>query len=163
MKLWRIATETRTYSATDLSGAGAALYPGRWNELQQPVVYCSPSIAIAVLETAAHINDAGLPMNRFLIEIHVPKEIWDLHEVAKLSSLPNTWAAIPAGSASAKFGSKWLSSLRSPILLVPSVIVPEEFAALINPLHSASSKITATVVRPFEYNKLFRAGQGNQT
>jgi hypothetical protein len=42
-------------------------------------------------------------------------------------------------------------------LLVPSVIVPEEFAALINPMHPASAKITAKVIRPFEYNKLFRA------
>jgi len=47
--------------------------------------------------------------------------------------------------------------LRSPILLVPSVIVPEEFAALINPMHPASAKITAKVIRPFEYNKLFRS------
>lgn len=44
-----------------------------------------------------------------------------------------------------------------PILLVPSVIVPEEFAALINPLHPMSAKITAKVIRPFEYNKLFRS------
>lgn len=159
MKLWRIATETRTYKATDLSGAGAALHPGRWNELQQPVVYCSPSIAIAVLETAAHINDVGLPLNRFLVEIEVPDSVWAMHELATPSVLPKSWAAIPAGSASVKFGSKWLSSQRSPILLVPSEIVPEEFAALINPLHPANTKVTATTIRPFQYNTLFRSSR----
>lgn len=159
MKLWRIATETRTYKATDLSGEGAALHPGRWNEVQQPVVYCSPSIALAVLETAAHINDMGLPLNRFLVEIDVPDSVWNLHEVATPSSLPAAWSSIPAGSASAKFGSKWLSSLRSPILLVPSVIVPEEFAALINPLHPEAAKISAKAIRRFEYNTLFRSRQ----
>lgn len=157
MKLWRIAAETRTYPATDLSGAGAAASPGRWNDKKQALVYSAPSIAIAVLETAAHIDDAGLPLNRFLVEIDVPDEVWALHEVATLASLPPTWSAIPAGRASVKIGSTWLASLRSPILLVPSVIVPEEFAALINPLHPASARITAQVVRPFEYNKLFRA------
>lgn len=157
MKLWRIAAETRKYPAADLSGGGAAAAPGRWNEEKQAVVYSAPSIAIAVLETAAHIDDAGLPLNRFLVEIDVPDKVWALHEVATLSSLPPAWSAIPAGGASAKVGSAWLASLRSPILLVPSVIVPEEFAALINPLHPASANITAKVLRQFEYNKLFRS------
>ena len=53
MRLWRIAAETREYPATDLTGAGAAKNPGRWNDYKEPVVYCAPTIAIAVLETAA--------------------------------------------------------------------------------------------------------------
>lgn len=65
MILWRIAADTRTYSADDLSGLGAAMYPGRWNEVKQAVLYSAPTIAIAVLETAAHVDDAGLPLDRF--------------------------------------------------------------------------------------------------
>ena len=49
MKLWRIATETLTYPANDLSGAGAAKNPGRWNDDGQGVVYCAPTLAMAVL------------------------------------------------------------------------------------------------------------------
>jgi len=60
--LWRIATETRSYRADDLSGAGAAISPGRWNDTGEPVLYTAPSIALAVLETAAHLDDAGLPL-----------------------------------------------------------------------------------------------------
>ncbi|HEY1057990.1 RES family NAD+ phosphorylase [Limnobacter humi] len=162
MKLWRIASKTRSRLANDLSGTGAALFPGRWNTYQQPVLYCSPSIALAVLETAAHINDAGLPLNRFLVSIDVPAAVWAQHEVADIAKLPKGWSSIPAGQTSAKFGSDWLTSQRSPILLVPSVIVPEECVALINPLHPAASKISAQVVRPFEYSALFRSGQGKQ-
>ncbi|HEY8358176.1 MAG TPA: hypothetical protein VIL30_12010, partial [Ramlibacter sp.] len=44
----------------------------------------------------------------------------------------------------------------SAVLLVPSVIVPEEHAALINPVHPDMARIKATVVRPFEYSRLFR-------
>ena len=157
MKLWRIAAETRSYPADSLSGGGAAVSPGRWNEQKQAVVYSAPTIAIAVLETAAHIDDAGLPLNRFLVEIDVPDEVGALHEEVKPAALPPAWSAIPAGRASVHFGADWLTSLRTPILLVPSVIVPEEPAALINTLHPMSCKITAKVVRPFEYNKLFRA------
>ena len=52
MKLWRIAAETRQYAADDLSGAGAARHPGRWNDVGEPVLYTAPSISLAVLETA---------------------------------------------------------------------------------------------------------------
>jgi RES domain-containing protein len=155
--LWRIATETRRYAATDLSGAGAARSPGRWNDDGQPVVYAAVSIALAVLETAAHINDKGLPLNRFLVRIDVPPAVWDAREELPAAALPPSWAAIPAGSASVKVGSEWRASLSSAILLVPSVIVPEEYAALINPAHADAAKFSATVVRPFEYNRLFRA------
>lgn len=155
MRLWRIAAETRKYSADDLSGAGAANSPGRWNENKEPVIYSAPTIAMAVLETAAHVDDSGLPLNRYLVEINVPDDVWAQHEEIGPAKLPPTWAAIPAGRASVKVGSEWLSSLRTPILMVPSVIVPEEWVSLINPRHPAAPKITAMVVRLYDYNRLF--------
>ena len=157
MKLWRIAAETRKYQADDLSGGGAANSPGRWNDHKQPVVYSAPAIAIAVLETAAHVDDFGLPLNRCLVEIDVPDAVWAQREEIDVAKLPSTWAAIPAGRASVKVGSDWLLSLRTPILMVPSVIVPEEWASLINPRHPEASRINAKVVRLFEYNRLFRS------
>ena len=157
MKLWRIAAETRKYPATDLSGGGAASSPGRWNNDKEPVVYSAPAIAMAVLETAAHVDDSGLPLNRYLVGIDVPDDVWAKREQIDIAKLPPTWAAIPAGRASVKVGSNWLSSLKSPILMVPSVIVPEEWVSLINPKHSEASMITAKVVRLFEYNRLFRS------
>ena len=157
MRLWRIAAETRNYPANDLSGAGAANSPGRWNDGKELIIYCAPTIAIAVLETAAHVDDSGLPLNRFLIQINVPNDVWARREKIGPAKLPPTWAAIPAGRVSIKFGSEWLSSLRTPILMVPSVIVPEEWASLINPRHPEAPKITAKVVRLFEYNRLFQS------
>lgn len=157
MRLWRIAAETRKYQADDLSGGAAANSPGRWNDYKQPVVYSAPTIAIAVLETAAHVDDLGLPLNRYLVEIDVPDAVWARREEIEVAKLPSTWAAIPAGRASVKVGSDWLLSLRTPILMVPSVIVPEEWASLINPRHSEAPKIAAKVVRLFDYNRLFRS------
>jgi len=156
VRLWRIAVETREYRAIDLTGAGAAAHPGRWND-KEPVVYCAPTIAMAVLETAAHVDDAGLPLNRFLVAIEVPDDVWAKREEIAPTALPPTWAAIPAGRASVKIGSEWLAALRSAILTAPSVIVPEEWTALINPRHPDASRVTAAVVRPFDYNRLFRS------
>ena len=112
---------------------------------------------MAVLETAAHIDASGLPLNRYLVEIEVADVTWARREEVDIANFPRTWAAIPAGRASLKIGSDWLASLRSPILMVASVIVPEEWVSLINPRHPDAAAITAKVARPFEYNRLFRS------
>ncbi len=154
MILWRIAAETCTYGADDLSGAGAAKSPGRWNDDGQPALYTAPTIAMAVLETAAHVDDAGLPLNRYLVRIQVPDIVWAARNAMDVSKLPVTWAAIPAGRVSVQAGVNWLRGMTAAILEVPSVIVPEEQATLINPLHSDATKLSAEIVRLFEYNRL---------
>jgi RES domain-containing protein len=156
MILWRIAAETRKYRADDLSGAGAAKSPGRWNDDGQPVLYTAPTIAIAVLETVAHVDDSGLPLNRFLVRIDVPDTVWNVRQLIDVSTLPVSWAAIPAGRVSVQAGADWLRGMATAILQVPSVIVPEEPVALINPLHPDAKKVSAKIVRQFEYNRLFR-------
>lgn len=158
MKLWRIAAETRRYGADDLSGAGAALHPGRWNDDGQPVVYAAPTLAMAVLETAAHIDDAGLPLNRFVVQIDVPDRVWAARAVLEPATLPPGWAAIPAGRASVRAGAGWLRGAATAILQVPSVIVPEESVALLNPLHPDAKALAARVLRVFDYDRLFRGG-----
>jgi RES domain-containing protein len=102
-------------------------------------------------------GDSGLLLNRYLVEIEAPDGTWARREEVDVAKLPRTWAAVPAGRASVKIGSDWLASLRSPILMVPSVIVPEEWVPLINPAHPDASTIRAKAVRPFEYNRLFRS------
>ena len=157
MKLWRIAAETRSYRADDLSGQGAAKFPGRWNDTGQTILYTAPTIAMAVLETASHIDDAGLPLNRFLVEVTIPLSVWKARIVLDTAQLPVAWSAIPSGQASVRIGAKWLQDQRSAILIVPSVVVPEEQVSLINPQHAGMAKITARAIRPFEFNRLFRS------
>ena len=160
MKLWRIATATRAYGADDLSGTGASLYPGRWNADGEKVVYCALTVSLAVLETAAHIDSAGLPLNRFLVEIDVPLVVWKKRVPLNVSRLDPSWSAIPPGVVSVNAGSAWLRSSRSALLLVPYVIVPEELAVLINPAYPDAVGITAKAIRKYEYDALFRRKSG---
>ncbi|MBK9606212.1 MAG: RES family NAD+ phosphorylase [Betaproteobacteria bacterium] len=155
--LWRIAAETRDYKATDLSGHGAAKYPGRWNAHGERVVYAATSLALAVLETAAHLDDAGLPLNRFVVQLTIPVAVWGARQELQAPALDPGWAAIPAGRASVDIGSAWYKSARCALLLVPSVVVPEEQAVLINALHSDAKTIKARTLRRFDYNSLFRS------
>jgi RES domain-containing protein len=156
VRLWRIAAETRDYEACDLSGLGAAKRPGRWNDHGQPVVYCALTPALAVLKTAAHLDAAGFPLDRYLVRIDVPAEGWRRRAARAVKSLPAAWSAIPAGLASIRVGSVWLKSCRSLILTVPSVIVPEEWVVLINPRHEDASTLRAEAVRRASYDQLFR-------
>jgi RES domain-containing protein len=158
MILWRIASETRQYGAADLSGAGAAAKPGRWNAIGEAVLYAAPTIAMAVLETAAHIDDAGLPQNRFVVRIDVPEKIWRARITLGVDALPVTWTAIPAGRASVGVGSRWIREGASVLLEVPSVIVPEETVVALNATHPEIERLKATVVRRFDYPRLFRGG-----
>lgn len=154
--IWRIATETRDYKANDLTGTGAAKSPGRWNNAGEYVIYAAPTLALAVLETAAHLDAAGLPLNRYVIRIDVPADVFAAREEFDPSTLDPAWSAIPAGRGSADLGSKWYQECRLPILLAPSVIVPEERVVIVNAKHPQASRIAASTIRQFTYTSLFR-------
>lgn len=151
--VWRIAVEAPAHAANDMSGTGAKISGGRWNSIGTPMMYCASSIALATLETLGYLRTGSLPFNRYLVRIDVPDQVWALREI--LDPLPGGWDAIPSGMTSRRTGDRWVASNRSPLLLVPSVIVPDEHNALINPLHPQAAKITATTVRKWIYDPRF--------
>ena len=153
VEVWRIAVETPTYAANDLSGMGAKITGGRWTRMGTPVVYCASNIALATLETVHYLRNGRLPFNRFLVRIDVPDAVWDARHV--LDPLPGGWDAIPAGMAAWVAGEDWIASRSSALLLVPSVIVPEEFNVLINPQHADVAAIAATTTRRWIYDPRF--------
>lgn len=124
--LWRIAVDARTYAADDLTGTGAKVTGGRWNEVDHAMVYTSTTRALACLETIVHLNSGGLPLNRYLVEITIPDAVWDRAAREHPASLPVGWDAEPASRTSIEFGTTWLASKASVLLMVPSVIVPED-------------------------------------
>ena len=150
--VWRIATDTPAYEADDLSGAGAKATGGRWNAAGVPVVYTSQTRALACLETVVHLNASGLPLNRSLVQVTIPDDVWAKAQTENSASLAVGWDAEPAERASIEFGTNWIRSGTSALLVIPSVIVPEEFNVLINPQHSDNARITAAKVRKWLYD-----------
>lgn len=125
---------------------------GRWNSKGTPVVYASTSIALAVLETLVHTGANIAVPNSFLVRMDVPADTWKLREKVTQAQLEPTWLAEPSGSATLELGTEWLKSTNSPLLLVPSVIVPEEYNALVNPAHPDAALIRARITRQFVYD-----------
>lgn len=155
---YRIGTDTPDYEADDLSGKGAENTGGRWNEKGVAVVYAAESRSLACLETLVHLAAGGLPFNRYLVEISIPDPVWTAAQRETPTSLPVGWDAEPASRASISFGTAWLRSGGSAILVVPSVIVPEEFCVLVNPAHPNITSIVATKLRRWLYDpRLTRA------
>jgi len=151
-QVWRIAKHTAEYRADDLSGGGAKITGGRWNSKGNAVVYAASSIALATLETLAHLGDNIAIRNTFLVRVDIPASTWRLRETIEAQALEATWLAEPPGSTTIGFGDAWLAGAHAPLLLVPSVIVPEEYNVLVHPHHPANKKLTATVVRQFIYD-----------
>lgn len=153
VQLWRIATDAATYLAEDLSGEGAKRSGGRWNAVGTPMVYTSTNRALACLETVVHIAGSApaLPLNRYLVQVDVPAALWRKAVVLEASTLVG-WDALPASKTSIDWGTAWADSKTQLLLLVPSVVVPDEMNVLINPVHRDVRKLTAKKVRRWLYD-----------
>lgn len=155
--LWRIASDTPDYVAHDLSGKGAEITGGRWNRQGLPAVYAAGTASLAALETIVHFAAEGLPLNRFLVRIDLPDELWDARRRATVASLDVGWNAVPAGKVSLDFGDAWLKDPAGSLVLeVPSVVVPEESNVLLNPRHPQMGRVKATKLRLWQYDGRLR-------
>jgi len=142
---WRL---TRA-SYVDLSGEGARRLGGRWNSPGRAAVYLSQDAALTVLEVLVHLD---------LSPDLVPPD-YVLMQVALGTLASEGGAALEEGPPgglglreSRRFGDGWLDERRTPLLRVPSSIVPESFNFVLNPAHAAAAKLPAPTWRPFQFD-----------
>lgn len=138
-KAYRIGIHSNMYPIFD--GTGAKLYPGRWNS-NFPVIYCGENYSLAMLEKLVHSNTGDIPSNQQWIEITIP--VGTTYETVTTYSLKD-WTK---PSTSKVFGDTWLSSKRSCILFVPSLIAPVESNILINEAHPQFKNIDTSINHP---------------
>jgi RES domain-containing protein len=142
--LWRVSN----YSSLD--GVGGLYVSGRWHTKGHPVVYCTLNPATALLESLVHMEiDAEDRPERFqVLRIEGPDTL-SVEEI-KPSALPSNWVEDLAFTQNV--GDGWLSETGSLLLKVPSVLVPETWNVLVNPLHAEASllKVTMRYEHPFD-------------
>src|SRR5262249_34412703 len=114
-------------------GDGAKLYGGRWNRIGTAVIYTSATRSLAAVEIIAHHR--AIPNDFHIIVIEIPGDL--AIEAIGLEELGRCRSEVDC----AKFGTEWATSLRSPVLRVPSAAFPSEYNYLLNPLHSAFGAI----------------------
>ena len=143
MVLWRISRHL------DLSGTCGLRLLGRWHNIGHPVVYLATSPAAALLEVCVHTSANDIPPSYTLLKVSAPDDLPILQIDA--SRLPEDWQNRP--DLTGDLGADWLKSNASPLLAVPSAIVPETTNILLNPLHpgAAQCTIVATQSYPFDF------------
>ena len=103
------------------------------------MVYMSEHLSLGALEIFVHCQPLTLrdTYKTFFAE-------WEdaLQETLPLYSLPPTWQAKPPGSATMQIGDRWVREERSAVLVVPSVLIPDERNFVVNPAHPDFPKIT---------------------
>src|ERR1035441_3399064 len=105
MRVWRICRQI--HAAGAFSGEGARLYGGRWNSPGVSVVYASPSLALAALETFVHLEPNLQPDDLVSIEAELPDDV--ASERLDLKSVPRNWYELRDESLRV-FGDRWIRS-----------------------------------------------------
>ena len=146
MQVYRIAKEAYI---RDLSGIGAKTVGGRWNFKGVAVLYTSSSVSLSMLECLAHFPPAFAPKNMSMATINIPDD--SVCEF-KISDMPNNWQGVPSPRQLKEMAHQWIKAQEFLILKVPSIIVPNESNYIINPFHTAFSKVTLVEVSPFSFD-----------
>jgi RES domain-containing protein len=132
---WRIVKARHGANAFD--GEGARLEGGRWNSPGSPMVYTAGSAALAALEMLVHLGRSATLPAYVLIACSFHEAL-----VTRLDRmrLPTHWHSYPAPPELQLLGDAWLKSHASPVLEVPSAVIPTESNYLLNPRHREFSK-----------------------
>lgn len=133
---WRIVKSKHAGEA--FTGEGARIHGGRWNSAGSSVLYTAGTLSLAILEMLVHVQ------SRELLERYVTFKVeFDASLVATVlpSDLPAGWGRSPISTAVRRVGDDWLKRGGSPVLRVPSVIVPSEWNYLLNPAHPDFNQI----------------------
>ncbi len=147
MRAFRIVKKRHVLTA--FSGDGARAYGGRWNFAGIPMVYSAHTRALAALESLAHYGGAERRMAFVTFEIEFPDK---LAIQLKESDLPRDWRSDEPSPLTQALGSEWQRSGRSVALVVPSVLVPQEYCVLLNPEHPDTDKIMVMYPQPFTFD-----------
>lgn len=121
-----------------LSGVGAALYPGRWNQMGQEAIYTSLNQSTCVLEYLVHLDKRLIPTNLVMMHIKCSQEM----------TLETYHSHAPAADA---FQTGRFSGLGA--VAVPSVVVPAEHNVVLYTGHPLTAQaFYIDTVEPFEYD-----------
>jgi RES domain-containing protein len=102
----------------------------------------SQSIALAVLENLVHLSRENFPSGYVVVKAVVPDDLLVLSA-----------DRAEATQSRRRLGDRWLTSLSSAVLKVPSAVVPAEYNFLLNPAHPDFGRIHVESPQPFRFDE----------
>lgn len=146
MLLYRIG---HTMHANDLTGEGARLNGGRWNDIGVPCIYASLTRSLALLEYTCHVKRHLIPRDLSFVTYGVPEHSIELIPV---NQLPGNWKQWPHPKEARDFGSSLLRKGKFLLYGLPSAVIEEEMNYIINPLHPHMKQLKIMDVREHVYD-----------
>lgn len=112
---------------------------GRWNGAGRKVIYCAESISLAFLENMIRRQGVGFNHDFKIMIIEIPEDL----EVTVIGpgQLPPKWRDFKDYSHCQPLGNKWFDEGLTPVLKVPSAVLPESSNYVLHTLHSAFRRI----------------------
>ncbi|MGO9318908.1 MAG: RES family NAD+ phosphorylase [Terracidiphilus sp.] len=140
----------------NLSGVGAALVPGRWNNSGQEAIYTSTEVGTCGLEMLAHTSKALIPSNLALMKIRVSGQ-WEPHKDvlfdAKTSGSLRIYRSIAETRDDYQESQHWFPGDDNPFAVaVPSVIVPAWNVVLFPQGKGFWEHVSLESVEPFQFD-----------
>ena len=132
--------------ARQLTGDGARLFGGRWNQKGDACIYTSATRSLCILEYLANVSMEDLPTE---LEITVYELADRFCKVIDQADLPANWNEIPSPMSTKIFGSNLLADGRIVCFAVPSVIVPAELNYILNPAASNFKELAIVATEAF--------------
>jgi RES domain-containing protein len=135
---WRVTRAKYVPPAGDpFDGKGAERVGGRWNSPGVPVVYLSCSVSLAVLETLVHSDSLKSLVDRAIASVSFRQEdITDAFDRFDTKTL--------AEEESRGFGDRWAAAGKTPVLRIPSIVIPCESNYVLSCNHPDFPRIRAT-------------------
>lgn len=150
MYVYRI---TRQEYSQDLSGYGAKLYGGRWNEKNIAVLYTCEYKSLAVLELLVHTPKQFKPPKYVILTLEIPDKITNLIKRYPVDDLPKDWDHPLANTSTQSWGSQKIITANLLGFVVPSVILKSEHNIVLNPSHQDYHQIRITNIEDFSIDK----------
>lgn len=146
MRVYRLSG---AHHGDDLSGKGAELYGGRWNNKGLPMLYTASSRALCVVEILVHTPAGNLPKGYRMIELEIPDTSV---KILKTKELPHNWNRYSPAPATQAIGDAFLRKAKYLCLKVPSAAVQGDHNVLINPRHPLFAKVKRMKSEDFAFD-----------
>ena len=113
--------------------------PGRWNGENKKVVYCAETIALALIENMVRRQGVGFNRDFKIMIIEIPASL--KMTIVETADIAEGWRDFRNYSICQAIGNQWYDECKTPLLKVPSAILPEAFNVVINSNHADFQKI----------------------
>ena len=151
----------RAYARTPFNGEGAYRYGGRWSSPGTRLSYTSEHQSLAMLEYFVHLDKDDPPGDLVLAVAEVPDDL--ARERVDVGDMPVNWRESAAPPELARLGDEFAQRGEHCLLLVPSVLAPDENNCLINPEHPDYKRIEIHDVEPLSYDPRMFAKQSGHS